>query len=182
MKKRIFLASKGNIALEVKVDMTVGQDITIEKFERNSDVTKTATAQLTGNDLLMFTTVTALTASVKNLDIKGLTNVVDIYVTSSVAKALANGWHKFWAITGVNAKGEAINPELIKAYTAFEKEFAKKSMFVRVLEIGNCKAKGNLTQAQYNALNRDQKVNYTYATQIWKVVSPKEDVVIPGIA
>lgn len=179
MKKRIFLASKGVVALEVKVDLTEGQDITLEKFERDADVKKVEKLGLTGADLLTYTTVNALTESIKNLDVKGLSNVVDIYVTSSVAKAINAGWHKFWILTGKNAKGEAISAELIKAYTSFEKEYAKKSMYIRVLEIGNCRRAGNLNQAQFNKLNRDQKINYTYATQIWKKVSPKEE--IPGL-
>lgn len=179
MKKRIFLASKGVVALEVKVDLTEGQDITLEKIDRNADVKKVEKLGFTGSDLLAYTTVNALAESIKNVDIKGLDNVVDIYVTSSIAKAINAGWHKFWILTGKNAKGEVIPAEIIKAYTNFEKEYAKKSLYVRVLEIGNCRKRGNLTQAQFNQLNRDQKINYTYSTQIWKKVSPAEE--IPGL-
>ena len=179
MKQRVFIATKGAVALSVLTTFPSNpqEKLTAVKSDRTPNADIVAKLGLTNNgDINTVVTLNTLTSCIKELDVKSLTNVCDIYVTSNVAKVINNGWHKFWLLTGKDSKGTDVNEHLLKAYTEFEKAYAKKAMYIRVLEIGNCKPRGNQTPAQLKNLSFDQKLNYNYATRLWSLVSPVQEI------
>lgn len=132
MKNKLYLLSRGN--------KTVGVIFNEDKNVA-SRLDFTSEVETTKNQYII-TAVDSITKCLEQLDVKEFTNVCQIYVPSEVLKAIQDETYKFWLMTGVTSKGEAV--EGLEVWNKFADIWALKNRCFVFRNIATCYIKDEI--------------------------------------
>lgn len=130
MSNRIFLLSKSDTTVGVAYNATAN---TASKLYFKSELTTED-----GKNNYQLTSIDSINKVLEKLDVTKFDNVCQIYVPSIVEEAIKSENYKFWLLTGLNSKGEPVDPELINVWQKFSDLMSQKGKYFVFRNLASC--------------------------------------------
>lgn len=130
MSNRIFLLSKNNTTVGVAYNQNAN---TASKL-----LFKSEKSTADGKNNYQLTSMDSINTFLEKLDISTFDNVCQIYVPSVIEEAIKSETYKFWLLTGVNSKGETVDPALMEVWQKFADLMSEKGQYFVFRSIATC--------------------------------------------
>lgn len=176
MNKRIYIATKANKSVLIRLDLTAK---TAKRFEYDHDGIETRVSALE-----------AIVSELTNINFEEITVPVQLFVNDHMFKNITQGYYKYWIVTGKTNDGEKVDKAELDLWEAFQDMYSTNNLLIIIKSTSDAKISENLKsmEGKYSKRNGKkivitgvQKQNDKYSTYIWdelnKLVGSGSDVI-----